>query len=171
MNALIVLAPENFRDEEFDVPKKTLEAAGVKVTVAGPTEGVYRGMLGMTAKPDLIFDHVNALDYDAIILVGGGGSPKWLWDNRKLHNIVFQAWQAGKVVAAICLSTAVLAKANILDGVKATVFPSPDALKVLDEKGVVYVKKPVVVDGKIVTAEGPGAAREFANAILKQLET
>jgi len=58
----------------------------------------------------------------------------------------------------------------VLKGRKATVWQSPldkSAVKILKEEGADYQKGPVVVDGKIVTANGPGAARKFAETIIK----
>ncbi len=166
---LFVLAPEGFRDEEYDIPRRILEKNDVKVNVTGPTEGIYKGMLGMTVRPDTIFDFINVSDFDAVIVVGGSGSKKWLWDNKKLHNIVFRAWEEDKIVAAICLSPVVLAKANIMDGKRATVFPLPEAIGLLNADDVKYIKESVVVDGKIITADGPESAKEFGETILDLL--
>ncbi|MFC2162095.1 DJ-1/PfpI family protein [Candidatus Altiarchaeota archaeon] len=169
MEVLVVLAPHDYRDEEYLIPKKILEAAGSKVTVAGPVEGVYTGMLGSKVKPDLTFSQVRPLDYDAIMLVGGAGSRKWLWDNKLLHNIVFQAWEAGRLVAAICLSPSVLARAGILSGVKATVFRLPAATDALREAGALLRDDHIVLDGNILTCDGPESAGEFAEKMLEIL--
>jgi protease I len=169
MKALIFLIPEGFRDEEFSVPKDRLKAAGVSVTVAGLQFGKARGVLGMTATPDILLDEVNVDDYDAFILPGGGGSARHLFNNLKVHSIIKEAYSKGKVVAAICLSGAVLANAGILGGKNATVFSTPQTLKIFRDAGVKYSDKHVVVDGRIVTADGPEAAEAFADAILSLL--
>jgi protease I len=41
--------------------------------------------------------------------------------------------------------------------------------KILKEKGAIFEKKPVVFDGKIITANGPGAAEEFGKTIVELL--
>jgi protease I len=74
-----------------------------------------------------------------------------------------------KVVAAICLSPVVLARAGILKGKDATVFPSNDAVEELKNAGVKYVDKPVVISGKIITARDPKAAEEFAKTIAEEI--
>ena len=169
MKALIFLVPEGFRDEEFAVPKVRLQQAGVSVTVAGLQSGKARGMLGMTAEPDILLSDVHAGDYDAFILPGGGGSQRHLWNNLRVLSIIEEAYDKGKVVAAICLSGAVLANAGILRNKNATVFSTPQTLKVFHDAGVKYVPQHVVVDGRIVTADGPEAAEEFADAVLSLL--
>ncbi|HIE34133.1 MAG TPA: DJ-1/PfpI family protein [Candidatus Altiarchaeales archaeon] len=169
LKILIILMPENFRDEEFKIPKEKLERSGVSVIVAGLQTGEARGMLGMTATPDTTIDNISIDEYDAIIVPGGSGSPKYLWDNEKVHQILREGNEKGKIIAGICLSGAVLAKAGVLEGKNATVFATPESLKALEEGGALYKKEPVVVDGNIVTADGPSSAGRFADEILKLL--
>ena len=169
MKALMVLAPKNFRDEEYRTPALKLERAGITVHVAGPTSGPYTGMLGKVVTPDLTLDQVKVDDYDAIIVVGGSGSKEYLWSNNKLISILNEASRKDKTIASICLSGAVLAKAGILKGKKATVSPSGESIRLLEWNGADYIKEGVVVDGKIITAEGPNNAEDFADAIIKVL--
>jgi protease I len=169
MKALMVLAPKNFRDEEYRTPALKLERAGITVHVAGPTSGPYTGMLGKVVTPDLTLDQVNVDDYDAIVIVGGSGSREYLWNNNKLISIVNEAARKKKTLAAICLSTPVLAKAGVLKGRRATVCPGGESIRLLQWNGAEYVKKGVVVDGKVVTAEGPVNSEEFADAIIAVL--
>lgn len=169
LKALIILIPENFRDEEFSVPKKRLEEAGVSVTVAGLQSGEARGMLGMKTKPDILLDDVDIDDYDVLIVPGGQGSVKYLWNNERVLSLVKEAYEKDKIVASICLSGAVLANAGILEGKKATVFPTSESVRILKDKGANYIDQGVVVDGKIVTAKGPTDAERFAGEILRLL--
>lgn len=55
-----------------------------------------------------------------------------------------------------------------IDGKRATVFSSERAK--LEAEGAIYTGKNVEVDGKIITANGPNAAAEFAKAIVKALQ-
>lgn len=170
MNALILLMPEDFRDEEFQVPKDRLEAAGVSVTVVGLRGGKARGALGLTVSPNIIISDVNVDGYDALIVPGGPGSPRYLWNDVKVLSLVKEAYDKGKIVAAICLAGVVLANAGILRWKNATVFKTPQSMKIFKEKGVNYVEQGVVVDGRIVTAQGPSFAEEFADEIIRLLK-
>jgi protease I len=76
---------------------------------------------------------------------------------------------AGKVVAAISLSTVVLAKAKLLSGKEATVYFLPQAIQELKTAGATYVSGPVVVQDKLITAEGPGDSVLFGQAIRTAL--
>jgi len=171
MEALIVLMPNGFRDEEFRVPKEKLENAGVEVTVAGLEPGECKGMLGMRHTPETVIDDINVDDFDAIIVPGGAGSPKHLWDNSRVQQLVRDAYEKGKIVAGICLTTAMFANAGILEGKDVTVSPSDDAIRVLKEKGANYKQEDVVVDGNIITAVGPKATDRFADRILEKLSS
>ena len=68
---LMVIAPENFRDEELLHTKEELERAGAETTIASSKTGVVKGLLGATVTPDFKLDQVNVDDYDAIVFVGG----------------------------------------------------------------------------------------------------
>lgn len=166
---LMIIAPQNFRDEEFSEPKAAFEKAGAKVEVASTTLGSARGMLGLEVKPDLLFASANPNDYSAIVIIGGIGAKQYLWGSDSLRQLAKQFQYQDKVVAAICLSPTVLAEAGLLNGREATVFPDSEAVQILRNNGAIYSDKSVVVSGKIVTARGPESAREFAAAIIDQL--
>ncbi|HIH23221.1 TPA: hypothetical protein HA238_05830 [Candidatus Micrarchaeota archaeon] len=73
-------------------------------------------------------------------------------------------------MCAICLGPTVLAKAGLLNGIKATVFRTPDSLRILRDNKAIYANDPVVVDGNIVTAEGPKSAETFGKKIIELLK-
>lgn len=166
---LMIIAPEKFRDEELNHTREVFRSQGADVTVVSTKTGVATGSYGHKEKVDKTLDDVAGATFDAVVIVGGGGSPQHLWDNRKIHDIVRRHLQTGKVVSAICLSGAVLAKAGILDGVEATVWKSDESMKAYAEHKVKYADKPVVRSGKIITANGPAAARDFGAAILSAI--
>lgn len=166
---LMVIAPSEFRDEELLEPKKVLESEGAHVTVASTRAGEAKGMLGATVTPDTTLDNVKASDFHAIVVVGGMGSPEFLWTNSHLHQLVQQMHREEKVVAAICLSGAALAKAGVLQGRKATVWEMPESRAAFDEGKATFVKEHVVEDGHLITADGPEAATDFGKRIANKL--
>lgn len=167
---LLVVAPKDFRDEEFFTPRHVLEEKGAQVTVASSVKETAKGMLGGTVRPGVAFSEVRGADYDAVVIAGGAGSKVYLWDDRELLRIVREACNQGKVVAAICLSPVVLARAGCLDGKDATVFPDPAAVRELKSAGARYVDRGVVVSGNVVTARDPQSAEAFARAVAGLLE-
>ena len=47
-------------------------------------------------------------DYDAIVAVGGPGSPLDVAGNAKVHKLIVDAWQQGKLIAALCYAVGAL---------------------------------------------------------------
>jgi len=83
------------------------------------------------------------------------------------------AARENKVLGAICIAPALLAKAGVLQGKKATVWSSPldkSPIKILEKSGAIFVAEEVVSDDGIVTANGPGAAKKFAQALIEALK-
>lgn len=166
---LMIIAPSDFRDEELLVPKRFFESKHVKVDVASETKEKSRGMLGAVSTPDLTLNEVDISEYDAVIFVGGAGVDKHkFYDNDKCLKIAQSALMRGKVVAAICLATKILANAGLLKNRKATCFRS--AVDYIKEKGALYVNEGVVRDINIITADGPESAQKFAEEIFKYIK-
>ena len=163
----MIIAPDRFRDEEYLHPREEFEKTEHKVTVASLETGVCVGMFGAEATARAAVRDVSADDYDAIILVGGqGASALAVPEVFKLYQ---DAQAKGKIMAAICVSPMILAKAGVLKGKRVTVFKTPDTLKALEDGGAEFFDTPVVVDGKTVTGNGPEAARDFAREIINLL--
>jgi protease I len=164
--AALVIASQGFRDEEFSQPKEILESAGAQVVVISSTLEESKGMLGMRVRPDLSVDSLRVADYEAVIFVGGVGAQEY-WDDSTAHAIARAAVESGKVLGAICIAPVTLANAGVLSEKKATVWSSER--EKLEEAGAVYTGADVEVDGRMVTASGPGAAEEFGKRIVKLL--
>lgn len=165
---LMIIAPENFRDEEYFTPKGILEKAGIQVTTASMKKTAAKGMLGGTASPDINLDEVTIDYYDAVIFVGGSGASVY-FDNSTAHAIARKAKEKGIIIAAICIAPSTLANTGILQDKKATAFASQKDH--LIEKGALFQDQDVVVDGNIITANGPGASEEFGNKLAEMLIT
>ncbi|HUT38724.1 MAG TPA: DJ-1/PfpI family protein [Methanoregula sp.] len=167
MNILIAVAPENFRDEELAVPVTEFRRAGITFDIASTRHGPCTGMLGAKTTATFSFGEVNPQHYGCLVIIGGVGSQTYLWNDDQLIHLAKYFHDSQKIVAAICLAPVVLAHAGVLKGKKATVFYSPASVREMKDGGAVLVDKPVVVDGRIITANGPAAALEFAGAILR----
>ncbi|MFH0776770.1 MAG: DJ-1/PfpI family protein [Patescibacteria group bacterium] len=167
-NALFIIAPENFRDEELFVPREILEKAGVTTTVASREPGICRGNRGGSAEAVIGLNQVNAEDFDVVIFVGGGGSQIFRADPAA-HLIAQKTLAAGKILAAICAAPTILAQAGVLQNKNATVFPDPDYEKALIENGANLTKSELEIDGDIITANNADVAKDFGEAIIKKL--
>lgn len=165
-NVLMVIASSNFRDEEYAEPRKVLEQAGARVTVACSTLNTAKGKLGLEVKPDILITDVKESEYDGIVFVGGGGSKEY-FENPVAHTLARTFYNHGKLTSAICIAPAILANAGLLQRKKATSFPS--SKQALTEKGAVFTGSGVESDGNIVTGSGPEAARNFGERLLEVL--
>ncbi len=164
----IILAFRDFRDEEYFVPREILESAGFEIKTASNKTGTAVGADGGEANVDFLVSGLNPADFDAVVFIGGPGCLKNL-DSQDSYKVARQTVAQGKVLASICISPVILAKAGVLKGKKATVWTSPldkSAVKILEQNGVIYQDEPAVADGKIITACGPSAAKEFGRAIV-----
>lgn len=165
-NAVMVIAPENFRDEEYETPRRLLEEAGVRVTLASSSMDPATGKLGSIVQPDLLLEDIRTWEYDCLVFVGGGGASVY-FDDERAFSLARRAVEDGLVVGAICIAPHILAKAGLLDGVKATVFESE--IDVLEEHGALYTGADVESDSRIVTARGPEVAGEFGRTLVEVL--
>lgn len=166
--AVFIIAKHEFRDEEYQVPKEILSAAGIEVVTASTTTGEAVGKLGLKVRPDLLVADIKSDDYGAIVFVGGGGSAQYFADPA-VHALARQFAEAGKVVAAICIAPVILARAGLLKGRRATVYP--DGIPELEKAGAVYTGQSVERDGQIITGNGPEAAEAFGREIVDQFAT
>ncbi len=164
---VMIIANQNYRDEELEEPLELFRTAGVEVKIASNSISPARGMLGGTANPDMLIDDVRPADFDAVVFVGGSGSSIY-WDDKRAHEIATGALKSGKVLGAICIAPVTLANAGVLKGKKATVWSSEGNR--LEQKGAIYTRSGVEVDGSIVTADGPTSATKFGKAILEKLK-
>lgn len=170
---LFVVAKEGFKDIEFLNPSNIIRSAGYEIFIASNTKAgdIVRGAGGMEIKNDYALNEVAPEDFDMIVFVGGPGALNNL-ENDDSFKIIKRMVELNKPLAAICISPVILAKAGVLAGKKATVWSSEsdkEPIGILEEKGAEYKNEPVVVDRKIITANGPKASEEFGKKLLEFL--
>ena len=168
----MIVAFRDFRDEEYFETKEVLEKASAEIVTVSDSLGKAIGKFGGEVDVDLSLENLRIEDFDAILFIGGPGALEHL-DNEVSYKIVKEAFSQDKVLGAICVSPVILAKAGVLRGHKATVWSSitdKSTVKTLEKYGAHYLPQAVVVDGKIVTANGPSAAKEFGLKIFELLK-
>ena len=167
----MIIAFRDFRDAEYFVPKEILEKAGIEVKTASNKKGIAIGADGGDVKVDLLVSEINPAEFAAVVFIGGSGCLENL-DNESSYRVAQETVSQNRVLASICISPVILAKAGVLEGKKATVWSSVmdrSPIKILQNNGAIYEDKRVVVEGKIITGNGPGAAEEFGQAIVEAL--
>ena len=164
---LMVIAPENFRDEEYQIPREIFEKEGFQVTVASSRLGTARGSRGMTTQVDRLLDDVRPSDYDAVVFVGGKGSWDY-FENPKAHRLAQETASSQTLLCAICSAPGILAKAGVLQGKRATSYERETGL--LKESGAFFTGRDVEIDGRLITSIGPQTAEAFARSIVEALK-
>jgi len=163
---LIIIASQGFQDQEYSDTRKVLEKQGARIVVGSLKLGEALGKLGTKARIDILAEDANPDNFDAVAFIGGQGMVE-LVERKELTDLARRFYENNKLTAAICIAPMILAHAGILQGKKATIWPgSKDELIAFDAN---YTGKPVEVDGRIITANGPAAAREFGKTILGML--
>jgi protease I len=166
---IAMLVEDEFEDRELVGPLDALRAAGATVTLVGPTARTeYRGKRGnAVVTSDLAAGAAKIANFDALV-IPGGYAPDRMRMRHAMVDLARDAMQAGKPVAAICHGPQVLISANVLRGRTLTCWPSI-AIDVKNAGGL-YVDKPVVEDGNLITSRKPDDVPQFSEAIIRALE-
>lgn len=123
---------------------------------------------GATITPDLLIGDVDADDYDALVLPGGVANPDTLRMEPKVIDIIQSFFDADKTVAAICHAPWLLIEADVVDGRRATSWPS---LRTdLANAGADVVDEEVVIDGNLITSRKPDDIPAFNAALIRAIE-
>ncbi|MBY0576623.1 MAG: DJ-1/PfpI family protein [Gallionellaceae bacterium] len=165
MKNVLVLLADGSEELEAVTIINILRRGGINVTAAGLHRGTLRGSRNIVLTPDTTLDEALAHDYDMVVLPGGQPGTENLKADARVLKLLQRMSGAGKQVAAICAAPSVLAAAGLLDGRRATCYPT-----CLDEfPKVVLQMADVVEDGNLVTSRSPGTAMDFALTLLERL--
>ncbi|XP_047496070.1 Parkinson disease protein 7 homolog [Penaeus chinensis] len=167
--ALVLLA-EGAEEMEAVIAIDTLRRGGIEVTVAGLAgAGAVKCSRDVVVMPDAALDDVAGKGpYDAIVLPGGLKGAESFGQSAAVKTLLTDQQKAGRVIGAICAAPAVsLTALGIGEGKKVTCYP---ALKDrLDASKYTYQDQKVVVDGELITSQGPGTAFDFGLALVEKL--
>lgn len=166
----MISAPQYCCDEELFRLEGALEESDIGVVVASTTTAEAMGeRLGIKINPDFTIHEIDINDFDGVIIGSGKGCKDFLWQDERLREVVRLAFAQDKLIAASCNAPVVLARAGILKGKQATVYPAPESIIEFEHAGVIYKDEPVIVSGKIVTGRDLMALETFAEAIVEGL--
>jgi putative intracellular protease/amidase len=166
---VMLLASQRFRDCEYLVPRAFFEQAGIEIHTAS-TSLISKGRFGFLVQNQLLIEDIHAAEFDGIYFVGGAGSSEYL-DNEKAK-AVFQAFlDLNKPIAAICAAPRNFLHWGLLKNKKSTGFDSDGVFTQManEAEAIPLVHEKVVIDGLILTANGPEASEESALAYIQLL--
>lgn len=167
MRALIVSA-DHFEDTELLVPFYRLEEEGLEVDVASIARGKIHGKHGYEVVVNKAMRDVSADDYDLLVLPGGK-APATLRKEQAAVAIAQDFMRRNKPVAAICHGPQILITAGVMQGRRATCYPS--VAEELQAAGALYEDREVVVDDKLVTSRHPADLPAFMREMVRLLKS
>ncbi len=164
---IAVLAENNYQDLELWYPLLRMREEGAEVKVVGTGSATtYTSKYGYPVTADVSADQVSADDFDAVI-IPGGYAPDLMRRYESVLRLVREAFQKGKVVAAICHAGWVPISAGILKGRRVTSF-----FAIKDDMvnaGAEWVDAEVVRDGNLITSRKPDDLPAFCRTIIEAL--
>lgn len=127
---------------------------------------IVTGSHGIAVVADLCVKDVDYNNITAVVLPGGLPGTYNLRDSDAVKNILEFATANNKLIGAICAAPYVFDYFGYLDGKKSTVNPGFKS----EMKNAELIDERVVIDGNIITSQGPGTAHEFAGAFISILK-
>ena len=141
--------------------------AGWEVVLAGiQGDGPVTGARGTRLLPDARWETLDLLSFDLLVLPGGLGGTQALCESDgvqealRIFNIE-EMW-----IGAICAAPLALHKAGVLENRAFTCYPGTEKEMGRTDRS----DEPVVVDGHIVTSQGPGTAIAFALKLIELID-
>lgn len=141
------------------------------VMIAEKKGAVKAGSMANSPMPTCIADYGfdDAPDLDLILVPGGIGTFAEL-ENDKILSFLRDRAEKAQITASVCSGSALLAKAGLLDGHRATSNKMFFNLAVTQSDKVAWIEAARwVEDGKFVTSSGVSAGIDMALAIIARL--
>ena len=165
MKTIFVFLADGFKEIEAITPVDVLKRAGLNVqTVSVMEEQTVIGAHGIPVVADKMFADIDLDNAEMLLLPGGLPGATNLDAHQGLSDMIMSFASEGKPLAAICAAPLVFGNRGLLQGKKATCYPGFESYLA----GAEYTAALVETDGNFITAKGPGAAMDFAFAIVEK---
>lgn len=163
---VVVLMGTQYHEMELWYPVLSLREAGAEVRLAGVGEGTRMSKYGQVSTGEIPVNEIEPDAFDALV-VPGGFPPDSANSYEDIRRLVREAFEQGKLIAAICHSGQVLASAGVLRGRRATC--GRNVRDGITEAGAIYVDDEVVRDGNLITSRTPPNLPAFCRKIIEAL--
>lgn len=144
-----------------------LRRGGVEASLAGVGGRTIKGGHGIEIFTDLEATDIKIEKAKMLIIPGGLGGVESIENSSECSEIIKKAACKGVMLAAICAGPRALAKLRLIDGKSITCYPGMESEMT---GAVVDSSSNTITDGSLITGRGPGAAADFAFAILEILK-
>lgn len=165
-----ILLGEGFEEAEALVTADVLRRADIPVSLTGIGGESVTGSHKITVRADVPVEAVRLSAGDMVVLPGGMGGVASIEASGAAMALARQAREDENLwLAAICAAPTLLTRAGLLGpGVRAVCYPGMEGE--LSAAGAVpTMDSPVVMEGRLITGRGPGAAFDFGLALVGAL--
>jgi 4-methyl-5(b-hydroxyethyl)-thiazole monophosphate biosynthesis len=168
MASVLLPLAEGFEELEAVGLIDTMRRGGIEVRVVYLEDELHGALVtganGITIQAEMSIKNVISDDFDMMVLPGGWDGTYALAENERVIELL-REFKEKKAVGAMCAAPYVLKKAGVL-GDEYTCYPA--AKDEIDHPGYRDDSK-VVIDGNVITSQGPGTAVCFGLAIVERL--
>jgi len=169
-NILIIIPKRQFCGQELNGVRTVLQQCGANVVVLSKSGREARGMNKETYRPDgMIVDWNKQIGvdskYHAVILVGGKGAKKSLWDDPIVPQILTDHYRFGSIIGALGSAIVVLVRASLVTG-EVPVQEDEETRKELECLNAVCVDTPVIRQENLVLGQGADSVSDFSKSIV-----
>ena len=167
MDRYILILTDTFEEVEALTQVDYLRRADIKVDIISITGKLQvTSNRGITVLADDLIENINLKEYAGIIIPGGLPAAFDIRDDKRVLDIIKKFDEEGKLISAICAGPSVLAKAGVLSGRNAVIYPGME-----DELLDANVKEDAIcIDDNIITARGAGLAGELAYTLIRKIK-
>lgn len=159
---IYVILADGFEDIEALEPVDIMRRAELDVKTVALNGTTACSAHGVTVHADINIDEIDKNNMQMLLLPGGAGHVL-LDESKKVDALISYAYENDVYISAICASPSLLGKRGLLKDKNYTCFPG---FEQYCSDGILSDKK-AVLDGKILTARGAGAAADFGFEIVK----
>ncbi len=161
-----LLLADGFEEAEALVTTDLLRRGGATVSLIGLDDLVVTGAHGIEVRADATLEDLNINNMEMLILPGGTAGVEHIQMNLFALALIQKVADQGIYIAAICAAPTILAQLGLLDRRRAVCYPGmEDAMG----SAVIQQEQPVVIDGRLITAEAAGSVFEFALKLVEIL--
>ena len=190
-NILIIMPKDYYNEEELEIPYDIFKSEDANIIIASGKMKEAVGMKTGRRMPDrLIVDSMEGITGDSYvtggtgtrqvkavfqgaIAVGGSGARTYLWKDKLTRLLLVDRYKCEFVVGAIGQGIGCLAGASLVENLEVPVNQSEAKkpfLKILEEGKALLSDENVIVHDRLVMAKDASVAKEFAEAVVAEVE-
>ncbi len=172
MPKALIITSKLVQDHEFIYPFYRMKEEGYEVSTCNCEASQVNGYFGTKIPPKeedkiIKLEDIKIENFDILILPGGVKSMEILRLNKKVLNLINDFNSNNKIIAATCSAIMLLISAKIIKGKKVTGYYAwKDDI---ENAGGIFVDKPCVIEGNLVTSPHYKYVGEWMKGALTKL--